>query len=404
MSSRHDVAVVGAGPGGAAAAYFLAARGLDVLLLDRASFPRDKTCGDGLTPRALRVLDDMGVLADAAALGRPVGGYEVVAPNGCATRATMPRAPGVPDFALVVRRRRLDALLVERAVAGGATFQPRVAVAGIEREPGGVRLVGDSGGRAAVAHARVAVVATGASAALLTATGLLPRFPRTMLAARAYLEGAPRLVGQLQLRFDAAPLPGYGWVFPVSDTTANVGVGYLPTRRSPPTTRAALERFLQHRPLRTILDGARMAAAPRSYPIRVDFLTAPTVGDGLLLVGEAAGLVNPLTGEGIDYALESGRLAAEHIAAMVVDGDLSAARLAAYDRLLRAHYAPLFRFCAQVSHWCLRAPLLNVLVALANRRADLRLLLANVVLGNRPMAGRGQLGSWLKLASGSLVR
>ncbi|HEV7666062.1 MAG TPA: FAD-dependent monooxygenase, partial [Chloroflexota bacterium] len=120
----HDAVIVGAGPGGSATGHFLSSRGLDVGLLDRADFPRDKTCGDGLTPRALRVLDQMGLLADVARRGCAIEAYEVVAPNGRATRAPITATPG----ATVIRRRVLDDLILHRAIASGATFEPKVTV------------------------------------------------------------------------------------------------------------------------------------------------------------------------------------------------------------------------------------------------------------------------------------
>src|ERR1700738_214757 len=114
----HDAVIVGGGPGGSATAHFLSRRGLDVLLLDRAEFPRDKTCGDGLTPRALRVLDEMGILAEVERTGCRVGAYEVVAPSGRDTSAHITAAHG----ALVVPRRKLDEIILRRAVESGAQF------------------------------------------------------------------------------------------------------------------------------------------------------------------------------------------------------------------------------------------------------------------------------------------
>src|SRR5437588_13023329 len=124
----HDVAIVGAGPGGAATAHFLAQRGLDVLLLDRSEFPRDKTCGDGLTPRALRVLDAMGILSEVMRHGQAINGYEVIAPNGQRTNATITSQPG----GLVIRRTVLDNLVLQRAIASGAHFRGGVTVSHIE--------------------------------------------------------------------------------------------------------------------------------------------------------------------------------------------------------------------------------------------------------------------------------
>src|SRR5262249_25170522 len=135
----HDVVIVGAGPGGSATAHFLAQRGLDVLLLDRSDFPRDKTCGDGLTPRALRVLGRMGILAGLARLGGRVAGYEVVAPTGRATSASIDADVG----ALVVPRLTLDHLVLERAVASGARFEGRTNVQRVEPTTSGARIHAD---------------------------------------------------------------------------------------------------------------------------------------------------------------------------------------------------------------------------------------------------------------------
>jgi flavin-dependent dehydrogenase len=230
--------------------------------------------------------------------------------------------------------------------------------------------------------ARLVVLATGASTKVLQRSGILRRPPRPMLAARAYYSGV-QAEDRFELRFDHVPVPGYGWVFPLADGRVNVGVGFVrrPWQRQQ-TARAAFERFVASR-----LPNAQQDGPVRGYPIRVDFLSAPTCAERTLLVGEAAGLVNPLTGEGIDYALESGEIAAEHIAAMLSTGDFS--RVREYDQALRAQFERVFRFCAQVRDWYCWPPLLDVLVAIANRRPDLRLLLTQVVLGEKQPATRG---------------
>jgi menaquinone-9 beta-reductase len=334
-------------------------------------------------------------------VGAAIRGYDVVAPNGRATHGAIPATPTTPDLALVVRRHELDARLLGRALRSGARFEPGLTVTGVEGTADRVRVWGKRGGQTVSHEAPLAVLATGASMGLLRNSGILRTLPRTMLAARAYVSNVPPGVARdrLQLRFDAAPLPGYGWIFPVAGDAANVGVGFFPGRRSPATAAQAFERFVDAPAPRRLLQGADVERPVRSYPIRVDFLTAPHVGQRLLLVGEAAGLVNPLTGEGIDYALESGQLAAQHVATMFELGDFSSAQLAAYDRELSERFARLFRFCAQVRDWYLRAPLLNVLVSVANRRADLHALLTNVVLGNAQASERGPVRGLLKLLS-----
>jgi geranylgeranyl reductase family protein len=382
----HDAVIVGAGPGGSATAHFLARRGLDVLLLDRADFPRDKTCGDGLTPRALRVLDQMAVLAEVERKGCRVGAYEVVAPNRRATSARITAEYG----ALVVPRRHLDDIVLRSAVDSGAHFTSRVTVSRIEPTPGGVRVHAEGG---QTFEARAAVIATGAATAVLKRSGILSHQPRAMLAARAYFEDIQEEVAStFSLRFHGVPLPGYGWVFPVSRTAANIGVGFMPSRsrfRPAKTTSQAFEDFTRSLQM-PLLSGARQVGPVKGYPIRVDFLTAPTFGTRTLLVGEAAGLVNPLTGEGIDYALESGQMAADHMAA-AFDSGFGDEWLPAYDRLLRDRFEKVFRFSQWVRDWYCVPPLLNLLVPLANRRPELRQLLANIVLGEREPAGYGPL-------------
>jgi menaquinone-9 beta-reductase len=381
----HDAVIVGAGPGGSATAHFLSRRGLDVRLLDRADFPRDKTCGDGLTPRALRVLDQMGILAEVERKGCRVGAYEVVAPNGRATSAHITAEHG----ALVVPRLELDEIVLRRAIESGARFSGRVTVSQVEPTSSGVRVHAQDG---QTFEGRVAVIATGAATAVLKRSGILGHQPRAMLAARAYFEDIQAEVAStFSLRFHGVPLPGYGWVFPVSKTAANIGVGFLPSRRTAkptPTASRAFEDFTSN--LQPFLKGARLAGPVKGYPIRVDFLTAPTYAERTLLVGEAAGLVNPLTGEGIDYALESGQMAAAHLAG-AFDSGFGPGWLPAYDRLLHERFEKVFRFSQLVRDWYCRPPLLNLLVPLANRRPALRQLLTSIVLGEREPAGYGPL-------------
>lgn len=372
MVRAHDAVIVGAGPGGSATAHFLAQAGLDVLLLDRADFPRDKTCGDGLTPRALRVLDQMGIFGDVSNVGCRVDGYTVVAPNGRRTSAEL-AAPG----ALVVPRFVLDELILRRAINSGARFEPGTSVTHIEPTSEGVRV---HCARHAF-EARRAVIATGAATAVLTRSGILKHQPRAMLAARGYFDDLQQDVArQFELRFSGVPMPGYGWVFPIGQRQANIGVGFLPGKRSG-TAAQAMQRFTAGKHMRQVLQSARQDGPLKGYPIRVDFLRSPTTAPNTLLVGEAAGLVNPLTGEGIDYALESGTIAAEHL--------VSNASLESYERELHARFGPIFRFSEIVRDWYCHPLLLNALVPLANNRPELRQLLARTVLGERQPAGYG---------------
>lgn len=336
------------------------------------------------------MLDDLGVLGDLAREGQRISGVEILAPNGYSTGASLPGSGGLPTSMLVVPRMRLDDIIRRRAVQGGARFESGVLVTGIEQSPQGVVIEGTRMGRPLSLRARIAIVATGASTGLLRKLGLVSETPQMMLAARAYYEDASGLSDRIQIRFDGVPLPGYGWVFPLSATSANVGVGYFPSRlkarRRPAHSRVAFDVFVKGRAMAGQLEGARRSQPVQGYPLRVDFPDAPTSGDRVVLVGEAAGLVNPLTGEGIDYALESAQIAADTVAAALRNGGPSRSDLAEYDRLLRGRFERLFTFCRRLRDASLNALLLNRLVRVAARREDLKMLLVDIVLGNRDVS------------------
>lgn len=389
MRDAYDVAIVGAGPGGAAAAYYLSRRGLGVVLLDRASFPRDKTCGDGLTPRAVGALQDIGILDRMLAAGRPIGGVEIVAPDGYTLDASVPARSGLATPMLIVPRVTLDDALRRRAVEGGARFEGETLVTDVVPSAHGVTINGRRGGRAFEVSARLSIIATGASTALLARLGLIAKAPQMMLAARTYYEGTRPFRDRIQIRFDGVPLPGYGWIFPLSATSANVGVGYFPRgftlRRRPANASVALRAFVRGGGVGALLNGARAEGA-KGYPLRVDFPDSPTSAGRVLLVGEAAGLVNPLTGEGIDYALESAQIAAECAAAALSQDRPVGGPASEYDRAVRARFGRLFTLCRRIRDASLSARVLNGLVRVASRRDDLKMRVIDIVLGHQEVS------------------
>ena len=387
MDQTAQVVIVGAGPAGSATAIALAARGVDVLLLDKATFPREKTCGDGLTPRALAVLQEMELLPKLEAAGAlRVQGVRIYAPDGGMMEANFDELPGdFPLFGLTIPRRTLDAVLLDYAQASGARFASQFRVTELMYNDGaltGVR--GTWNGEPAVVRAPLICLATGAAMPLVKKAGLLPAVPPVMRAARTYFDGT-KLEPVFQLHFDRNLLPGYGWIFPLSGGRANVGAGYFPSgkfrhRSFPP--RRLYDIFVGQNPAaQSQLAGATPAGPVKSYPLRTDFLTMQTYNDGLLLVGEAAGLVNPINGEGVDYALESGLLAAKVIADALADGDLSAGRLALYGQRLHERYLTLFRYLIKMRDWYIRERVLNLIVSKAQRRPQLRFLFVNAALG-----------------------
>ncbi len=381
MGGSADVVVVGAGPAGSAAAAVLARAGADVLLLDKSEFPRDKTCGDALSPVGATILRDLGLAQTLEQGAFRFDGMRVTAPDGRTVVAAVPPHPDYPPHGYVVPRNDLDDWIRGAAIRFGARFEGRFHARGFGHSDSGITVRGDSGGRQAERTARLVIVATGASLPLLASAGLAPRHLDYAYAARAYFEGMQGIGRDLHIRFDGVPLPGYAWIFPISETAANVGAGfYRRTRRTPPTAAAMLQGFLESPGARPLFAGARPVGPVRGFPLRTNFHRSPSTGPRILLVGEAAGLVNPFTGEGIDYALESGEMAAEAAQAILGEGDFSPGSLARYDRALRARFQRLFVLTHRLRGLYMNDLLLDPFLRACERWPDLTRLLVEIML------------------------
>lgn len=379
-NQTYDVAVVGAGPGGSAAATYLSLAGLKTVLLDKAEFPRDKTCGDGLSPRALAVLKDMGLLAKIEQVGYRITHMGLSAPSGDGFSEPIPQLREAPAYATIVPRLTLDNMIREQAEKSGAEFR-RAQVKTVERDNGHVTIRTNTD----TVQAQMVIIATGASTALLEQTGILKDYPPPAVAARAYFEDMAPIPPAIQFYFEGIPLPGYGWIFPLSTTSANVGAGILRQHKKKKSLspRTVMEQFMASRPLQPLMQNARQIGPIKGYPLRMDFPTAPTFGERILLVGESAGLVNPITGEGIDYALESGQMAARHLLEMFAHADFSPAQHQRYDQKLREHFQKLFVFSIRARELFLNRLMLNWVSKPSGPQVRLRRLIINIAIGNQ---------------------
>ncbi|MHB8647383.1 MAG: NAD(P)/FAD-dependent oxidoreductase [Thermomicrobiales bacterium] len=347
-ADAYDVAVVGAGPGGSAAAITLARAGLRVALLDRQAFPRTKPCGDLIGCGGITLARALGVAGDTLAPYQPLRGAVVVAPE---TRPLVLRAgKRSRDDARVIPRHIFDTALVRAAERAGATFI-RLHVRDLlhERE----HVVGVSGGDARTTttiRARAVIGADGYGSRIARAVrgDETTRAGQIGVALRAYATGfsLPRAWERcLVFTFDAQTAPGYGWLMPLPDGGANIGIGTLaPTTGTPDAAhlRDLFDRFVSGTPW---LAGATIAddLPPRAWPLALAPRRGPLVGDGVLLVGEAAALVGPMTGAGIYPAMQSGIWAAEALIAALRAGDCSRRALLPYERRVHRHFLPQHR-------------------------------------------------------------
>jgi menaquinone-9 beta-reductase len=362
-----DVLVVGAGPAGSSTALRLAQAGLDVLLLEKSAFPREKVCGDGLTPRAVKQLVSMGIPVEAEDGWYPNKGLRIIG-GGVRLELDWPELSSYPGFGLVRSRRGFDETLARAAQKAGARLLEGVTVTGpvldeVDGRITGVTARPSEGGTERTYSARLVVAADGNSSRLSLAMGLAKRADRPLgVAVRTYY-ASPRhaddyLESWLELWDSGRLLPGYGWIFGMGDGTSNVGLGLLNTSAAFQHTdyRGLLKRWLAGLPA-----GWGFTEENRTEPVRgaalpMGFNRTPHYTRGLLLAGDAGGMVNPFNGEGIAYAMEAGEIAARVIAQALARPDRAGAErvLHGYPQALRDAYGGYYtlgrKFVGAIGH------------------------------------------------------
>ncbi len=358
--SVHDVLVIGGGPAGASCAYWLADAGWDVVVAEKKRVPREKTCGDGLTPRSVRQLEDMG-LGEAL-----TGAHEYLGLRACAFGKVLemrwPDHPSFPAHGYVITRKDLDQIVAERAAKAGAqvlqgceALDPLLAY-GPAHE--------GSASLPAVAGARVADVATGKTREIraryvVVADGSNSRFGRALgtsrdrrapigMALRGYYTSSRHddlyIESHLDLRdLSGAVVPGYGWIFPLGDGRVNVGVGLLTVsgRWKGLNTSHLMEAFVRSAPRSWGLSPESSCGPPTGGKLPMGFAIHPSTGPNSLVVGDASGAINPFNGEGIAYGYETGRLAAACLS-RALSGEGTDA-IADYERRLQDSYGDYYR-------------------------------------------------------------
>jgi menaquinone-9 beta-reductase len=342
-----DVAVVGGGPSGAAAAQYLAARGRSVLVCEKKSFPREKTCGDGLTPRAIGALEAMGLGAELRSWER-VKGLRVHA-AGRTLDLEFPLLDDWCDYGLVKPRKDLDQVVLENAETAGAKvlYETHVSTPVFEGDVV-TGFVAKRDGEQEEVRARYVVCAEGAATKFSRSLGRTRNESYPMgLAIRQYFRSPMEHSGwfdaYLDIRTGPDSVPGYGWVFPIGDGTVNAGVGLLSTYgpwRS--VNLHDLQRgFIEQLPPDWEVDRQTVCSKPRAGRLFMGGSVWPPHGPGFVMVGDAAGMVNPCNGEGIAYGYETGRMAARHIDEALRNG--ASPSLDVYTQELIRIYEPYYR-------------------------------------------------------------
>lgn len=321
-----EVIVVGAGPAGSTVATYLARAGVDVLLLEKTEFPREKVCGDGLTPRGVKQLIDLGIDTSEEAGWVHSRGLRILT-GDLTLELDWPDLTSYPPYGVSRTRHDFDDLLAKLAVKAGARLYERTTVTSAITNASG-RVVGVEakvGPEKTPVHYRAPLVLAcdGVSARLALSVGIQKNEKRPMgVAVRQYYKSPrhddPFIEGHLELWDRSDPrdpklLPGYGWAFPLGDGTVNVGLGMLSTSASFRNTdyRALLRQWLDGTPEEWGYREENAIGKVGGAGLPMGFNRTPHYRDGLLLLGDAGGMVSPFNGEGISAAMESAQIAAE---------------------------------------------------------------------------------------------
>ena len=353
-----DAVIVGAGPSGSACAYWLAEAGWSVCLVEKKEFPREKTCGDGLTPRSVHQLAAMGLEPAVAAHGHRYHGLRAFG-FGASLEMNWPDHAVFPNYGYTITRFNLDGLVAEHAAASGATVVTGVEAVGLLeatdapegrlRGAAGVTLYEKATGTTAEVRARYVVVADGQNSRLGRELGVTRNRQWPMgMALRGYYSSdrhaEPWIESHLDIRDPSGEVvPGYGWIFPLGDGRVNVGVGLLSTAgawKGVNTTKLQ-EYFVSQTASAWGLSEATRLSVPTGGRLPMGLARGPHTGANTLVVGDAGGSINPFNGEGIAYGYETGRLAAGVVAEALLADEPS--HLAVYDERLESAYGEYYK-------------------------------------------------------------
>jgi len=390
---RHDVdvVVVGAGPAGCSAAIYCHRAGLKVALLEARTFPRDKICGDGLAGKCFPILTELGLWESLKTL--PHGNTHGVifsSPKGDVVRIPYAPEDAPPADGMVIRRKVLDNFLFEHVKSLGIPTREKFKATEVLSEDG--KVVGVAGevfgsGIREEYRAKIVIGADGWNSMVAKSVGsYFEESDHWCLAMRQYWSGVGGLTENIELHFLDDVMPGYFWIFPLENGEANVGLGILETVRKERNMdlREVMAKIVQHPRFKDRFQNATPLERGASWPLPLGSKRRKSYGDGFMLIGDAASLIDPFSGEGIGQAMHSGRFAAQVAAEAIATSDLSGTFLKRYDDRFWALFGSEIRLSHRLQRLARFKWLLNFVLGKTSRSRRLQETMAGMLAHTVP--------------------
>ena len=386
MAEEYDVIVLGGGPGGSSTAAFLAKAGKKVILLDRAKFPRDKTCGDGISGRSVGVLRELGVLDDfGKAEHQDMFGVAFSSPNGTFVPISSKKEGSSEPPGFVCRREVFDNVLFQFAKKKVARTIEGFFASDLIMD--GERVVGVKGkfeGKEMEFRAPVLVGADGAGGITARKLGAYNDDESHQCAAiRCYYDNVDGMIDQIELHFIDGVLPGYFWIFPLPNKRANVGIGMLVKdmkKKKVNLNKLMSDAIEKHPAFKERFKNAKRSSDVKSWILPLASKRMKIYGNGYVLVGDAASLIDPFSGEGIGNALTSGKLASQTILKAFDKKDFSASALAEYQTNLWENIGNEIETNYKMQKMANNKFLLNLMIGKANRSEEVRHAISDALI------------------------
>ncbi|QCK15777.1 NAD(P)/FAD-dependent oxidoreductase [Mangrovivirga cuniculi] len=338
----HDILIVGAGPGGAAMAAYLAKNGIDVLLIDSSEFPRDKVCGDFVGPVAIAELQNLGIAGlDEFPKTNLINQASVFLDGNEIINRPIPKVEGIPYYGRVIPRIILDKWIVDKAIENGATLSENTRLTDFSITDEKVSAVIKKKNTKTTVSAKIIIGADGSNSTVSRIFhGDKPLEEDRILAVRGYFKNIKGPEDRCDLYFTKDSFPGYYWLFPTGKGNANVGVGMV--LKTMPKNETHLKDLLtdligKDPGLSQRIGSGELSGRISGWPLSTYNPEKNIISDRLILIGDAAGLINSLNGEGIQYALLSGRWAAETVLESIQQDDFSFSSLGSYETMINNH-------------------------------------------------------------------